>query len=57
MTKKFRSWIDCHGDLKSAIPLDDLLTDIPLYWLSVSLTESLRLYKEKSLRPPASSRV
>ncbi len=52
MTKKFRSWIDCHGDLESAIPLDDLLADISLYWFSDSLTESLRLYKENPLRPP-----
>ena len=51
MTEKFRSWADCHGDLESAISLDDLLTDISLYWFGGSLTGSLRLYKENRLRP------
>lgn len=51
MTEKFRSWSDCDGDLESVIPLDDVLTDISLYWFSDSLTGSLRLYKENRLRP------
>jgi pimeloyl-ACP methyl ester carboxylesterase len=51
MTEKFRSWTDCDGDLESVIPLDDLLTDISLYWFGDSLAGSLRLYKENRLRP------
>lgn len=53
MTEKFRSWTDCDGDLESAISLDDLLTDISLYWFGDALTGSLRLYKENRLRPLA----
>ncbi|MFD1949469.1 alpha/beta fold hydrolase [Sphingomonas arantia] len=33
------------------ISLDDVLTDISLYWFGESLTGSLRLYKENRLRP------
>ncbi len=51
MTEKFRSWTDCDGDLESVMPLDDLLTDISLYWFGDSLAGSLRLYKENRLRP------
>ncbi len=51
MTEKFRSWSDCDGDLESVISLDDVLTDISIYWFSGSLTASLRLYKENRLRP------
>ncbi len=51
ITEKFRSWTDCDGDLESVIPLDDLLTDISLYWFGNSLAGSLRLYKENRLRP------
>ncbi len=51
ITEKFRSWSDCGGDLESVISLDDILTDISLYWFGNSLTGSLRLYKENRLRP------
>ena len=41
ITEKFRSWSDCGGDIESVIPLDDLLTDISLYWFGDSLTGSV----------------
>ena len=51
VTEKFRSWSDCNGDLESVISLDDLLTDICLYWFGNDLNGSLRLYKENRRRP------
>lgn len=51
ITEKFRSWSDCGGDLEKAISLDDILTDISLYWFGNSLNGSLRLYKENRAHP------
>lgn len=51
MVEKFRSWSDCDGDVTRAFTLDDLLTEISLYWFSGTLASSLRLYKEGRRRP------
>jgi pimeloyl-ACP methyl ester carboxylesterase len=53
VTEKFRSWSDCDGDLESVISLDNLLTDICLYWFGDGVTGSLRLYKENRRCPLA----
>lgn len=53
VTEKFRSWSDCDADLESVISLDDVLTDICLYWFGDGMTGSLRLYKENLRRPLA----
>lgn len=46
ITEKFHSWMDCHGDIDSAITRDELLTNIMLYWLNSSITASARYYYE-----------
>lgn len=51
IAEKFRSWSDCGGDLESVVSMDELLTDISLYWFNDSITASLRLYKENRARP------
>jgi pimeloyl-ACP methyl ester carboxylesterase len=51
IAEKFRSWSDCDGDVERAIPLDDLLTNISLYWFGGSVEATLRLYKEGRRRP------
>lgn len=51
ISEKFRSWSDCGGDLESVVAMDELLTDISLYWFNDSITASLRLYKENRARP------
>jgi pimeloyl-ACP methyl ester carboxylesterase len=49
--EKFRSWSDCNGEIENAFTLDQLLTDISLYWFRGDTTASLRLYKEGRLDP------
>lgn len=43
---KYRFWMDCDGDPLNVMPLDDLLDNISLYWLTNSGTSSARLYWE-----------
>lgn len=52
---KYRFWMDCDGDPVKAMPLDDLLDNITLYWLTNSGTSSARLYWESfhQVRYPA----
>ncbi|MBV8682535.1 MAG: epoxide hydrolase [Caulobacteraceae bacterium] len=51
MAEKFRTWSDCDGDIERAISMDELLTNISIYWFDRTLDASLRLYKEGRLRP------
>jgi pimeloyl-ACP methyl ester carboxylesterase len=46
IAEKFRSWSDCGGVIEKAIPLDTLLTNISIYWLTANIASSLRIYKE-----------
>ncbi|HET6330111.1 MAG TPA: epoxide hydrolase [Holophagaceae bacterium] len=42
--EKWRSWSDSHGDLEGHIPRDFLLTLLTLYWVTGSITSSMRDY-------------
>ena len=42
--EKWRSWSDCHGDLEARIPRDFLLTLVTLYWVTGTITSSIRDY-------------
>ncbi|HTK95001.1 MAG TPA: epoxide hydrolase [Terriglobales bacterium] len=44
IAEKWRSWSDCHGDLGARIPRDFLLTLLTLYWVTGSITSSMRDY-------------
>lgn len=43
--EKYRSWSDCDGDIESRFTKDELLTNIMIYWVTKSITSSMRLYK------------
>ncbi len=42
--EKWRSWSDCGGDLESRFPADFLLTVVTLYWVTGTITSSIRDY-------------
>jgi len=46
MIEKYRAWSDCGGDLESRFSRDALLTQITLYWVTGTITSSMRLYYE-----------
>jgi microsomal epoxide hydrolase len=43
---KFRVWSDCEGDLEKSFTKDELLTNITIYWVTESITSSMRIYWE-----------
>jgi pimeloyl-ACP methyl ester carboxylesterase len=60
LVEKFRAWSDCGGDVERSFPRDELLTHIMLYWVTGSITSSMRLYFEHrhaEKGPPAGQRV
>ena len=60
IVEKFRSWSDCGGDVERLFTMDELLTNISIYWFGRIVDASLRMYKENRLRPltfAASERV
>ena len=48
--EKFRQWSDCDGDPFNTFTLDELCTNIMIYWVTGTINSSTRLYYE-SLGP------
>lgn len=46
-----RAWSDCDGDVENCFSKDDLLTTISIYWLTDTITSSLRFYWETARHP------
>jgi microsomal epoxide hydrolase len=46
IVEKFRTWSDCNGDVESRFTRDELLTNVTLYWVTQTITSSMRLYYE-----------
>ncbi|MDD5094669.1 MAG: epoxide hydrolase [Dehalococcoidia bacterium] len=44
--EKFRAWSDCRGNIENSFTKDELLTNITLYWVTGTITSSMRLYLE-----------
>lgn len=44
--EKWRSWSDCRGDLESRFSKDFLLTVITVYWVTSTITSSMRDYHD-----------
>lgn len=40
IVEKFRAWSDCGGDIERSIPMDVLLTNIMLYWVTGAVNSS-----------------
>lgn len=46
---KFDRWTDSPGDAFAAVPLDRLLDNLTVYWVTGTITSSMRLYAESTL--------
>lgn len=58
--EKIGTWSDCRGDPSAAIPMDEVLTNISIYWFTGTIGSAMRLYKEMRrdpLRFPAGARI
>ncbi len=49
--EKFHRWSDCAGDPARLLGRDTLLTNVMIYWVSGTITASMRLYYESRERP------
>lgn len=46
LLERRRAWSDCGGDVTASFSADDLLTSFSLFWLTGSITSSMRYYFE-----------
>jgi len=46
IVEKFRTWSDCDGEVERRFSKDELLTNITIYWVTNTITSSVRLYCE-----------
>lgn len=46
IVEKFRAWSDCGGDVETRFTKDELLTNIMIYWVTGTITSSMRIYYE-----------
>lgn len=55
---KFHTWTDHQGDLLQAVSVEDLLTDLTIYWATNTIGSSVELYYESTqagtMAPPPS---
>ena len=47
VVEKFRAWSDCDGDPENAFTRDQLITNVMTYWVTETITSSMRLYWER----------
>jgi len=46
IVEKWRSWSDCNGDVLSRFTMDELLTNVSIYWFTQTIGSSMRMYYE-----------
>ena len=51
IVEKFRAWSDCDGDVERRFTKDELLTNITIYWVTETISSSIRLYYEELHNP------
>ncbi|PZC45623.1 MAG: Pimeloyl-ACP methyl ester carboxylesterase [Chloroflexi bacterium] len=51
IVEKFRSWSDCDGEVERRFTKDELLTNITIYWVTQTITSSVRIYYESQRSP------
>ncbi len=44
--EKFHAWSDCDGHVENVFTRDEILTNVMIYWVTESITSSMRLYRE-----------
>jgi pimeloyl-ACP methyl ester carboxylesterase len=49
IVEKFQAWSDCDGHPENVFTREQLLTNVTLYWVTRSITSSMRLYRESKL--------
>ncbi len=55
--EKFRGWSDCNGDLQKRYSMDELLTNIMIYWVTNTIGSSINTYYENTHSLPPMGRI
>jgi pimeloyl-ACP methyl ester carboxylesterase len=51
IVEKMYSWSDCRGNIRNVFTMDELLSNVTLYWVTETIHSSIRLYNENSKHP------
>jgi hypothetical protein len=51
IVEKFQAWADCAGVVERRFEKDELLTNVMIYWVTETISSSMRLYYEGRLAP------
>jgi pimeloyl-ACP methyl ester carboxylesterase len=51
LLEKFFAWSDGSDDLTQRFDVDELLTNVSVYWFSGNVAATLRMYQENALEP------
>ena len=51
IVEKFHTWGDCHGNVESRFTKDELLSNVMIYWITETISSSVRLYYEGQKAP------
>jgi pimeloyl-ACP methyl ester carboxylesterase len=51
LLEKFYAWSDGSGELTERFDLDELLTNVSVYWFSGNVAATLRMYEENARQP------
>ncbi|WP_405590266.1 epoxide hydrolase family protein [Streptomyces sp. NBC_01190] len=53
IVEKMRAWSDCGGDISRSFTMDEILTNVTIYWLTETIGSSMRMYRANGEIPPA----
>jgi pimeloyl-ACP methyl ester carboxylesterase len=51
IVEKMYGWSDCRGYIGNVFSMDELLSNVTLYWITETIHSSMRLYNENSKNP------
>ena len=51
IVEKMRGWSDCGGDISRSFTMDEVLTNVTIYWLTETIGSSMRMYRRERRDP------
>ncbi|MFZ1988586.1 MAG: epoxide hydrolase [Alphaproteobacteria bacterium] len=51
IVEKWRTWSDCGGDIGARFSMDELLTNVSIYWFTETIGASMNMYYESAHAP------
>ena len=51
IVEKLQAWSDCGGDISRSFSMDEILTNVTIYWLTETIGSSMRMYRANAEIP------